>query len=159
MLKKALLATLLTLSVNTAFATSGANSEECSVDIVALTINNDSSVQELKAYKKELEATKDQVDYIYYYTLTHNRIVIKTEKYRYSHAVNDLKTIYKDDAKKYGYLENQNEEIQQALDDALANINKKTENSKNLKLLEIDDQIKFVNELMSKRPLLERIGF
>lgn len=159
MIKKALLATLLTLAVNTAFATSELTSENCDVDIVALTINNDSSVKELREYKKELEATKGRVDYIYYYTLTHNRIVIKSEQYKYTHAVNDLKNIYKDDSKKYVYLENQNEEIKQALDDALANINKKTEISKKLKLLEIDDQIKFVNELIAKRPLLERIGF
>lgn len=152
MIKKVLLATLLTLAVNSAYATS----ENCNIDIVALTVNNDSNVKALKEYKKELEATKERVDYIYYYTLTHNRIVIQTEKYKYTHAVNDIKNVYKDDATKSAYVENK--EIQQALDDALANINTKTENSKNLKLLEINDQIKFVNELIAKRPLLERIG-
>jgi hypothetical protein len=45
------------------------------------------------------------------------------------------------------------------LDAALMNINIKTEDSKNQKLLEIDDQIKYVNELISERPLIERLGF
>lgn len=155
MIKKIVLSSLLALSVGTSFA----GVEKCGGEVVGLDINTDSTVKELKGYKKELEATKERVDYIYYYTLTHNRIVIKTEKVKYNNAVDQLKTTYASDPKKVELIASRENELYTALDAALGNINIKTEDSKNQKLLEIDDQIKYVNELISERPLIERLGF
>ena len=155
MIKKIVLSSLLALSVGTSFAGVG----ECGGELVGLDINADSNVKELNGYKKELEATKERVDYIYYYTLTHNRIVIKTEKLKYNNAVDQLKSTYANDPKKVELIVSREKELYTSLDAALDNINIKTEDSKNQKLLEIDDQIKYVNELISERPLIERLGF
>jgi hypothetical protein len=155
MIKKIVLGSLLVLSASTSFAGNG----ECGSDIVGLDINTDSSVKELKEYKKELEATKDRVDYIYYYTLTHNRIIIKSEKMKYNSALQKLKSTYAADPKKVDLITSREADLYTSLDMALENINIKTEDSKNQKLLEIDDQINYVNELISERPLIERLGF
>jgi hypothetical protein len=154
MIKKIVLGSLLALSVSTSFA-----GVKCGSEIVGLDINTDSSVKELKEYRKELEATKERVDYIYYYTLTHNRIVIKTEKLKYNSAINHIKETYAADPKKVEMITSKEDELYTSLDAALDNINIKTEDSKNQKLLEIDDQIKYVNELISERPIIERLGF
>lgn len=155
MIKKIVLGSLLALSVSTSFAGVG----KCNGEVVGLDINTDSSVKELKEYRKELEATKERVDYIYYYTLTHNRIVIKSEKLKYNNAVDQLKSTYANDPKKVELIASRESELYSSLDAALDNINIKTEDSKTQKLLEIDDQIKYVNELISQRPLIERLGF
>lgn len=155
MIKKIVLGSLLVLSASTSFAGNG----ECGSDIVGLDINTDSSVKELKEYRKELEATKERVDYIYYYTLTHNRIIIKSEKMKYNNAIQELKTTYAADPKKVDLITSREADLYTSLDAALENINIKTEDSKNQKLLEIDDQINYVNALISERPLIERLGF
>lgn len=155
MIKKIVLGSLLVLSASTSFA----GMVTCGGEVAGLDINTDSSVKELKEYRKELEATKDRVDYIYYYTLTHNRIVIKTEKMKYSNAIDQLKLTHSNEPKKVELITSKENELYTSLDDALMNINIKTEDSKNQKLLEIDDQIKYVNELISERPLIERLGF
>lgn len=155
MIKKIILSSLLTLSVSTSFAGMG----YCVGEVAELDINADSSVKELKEYKKELEATKERVDYIYYYTLTHNRIVIKTEKLKYNDAIHQLKIAHANDPKKVDLIANKETELYTSLDIALDNINIKTEDAKAQKLSEIDDQIKYVDELIRERPLLERLGF
>jgi len=155
MIKKIILSSLLTLSVSTSFAGMG----YCSGEVVELDINADSSVKELKEYKKELEATKERVDYIYYYTLTHNRIVIKTEKLKYNDAIHQLKERHSNEPKKIDLIVNKETELYASLDTALDNINIKTEDAKAQKLAEIDDQIKYVDELIRERPLIERLGF
>lgn len=155
MIKKIVLGSLLALSVSTSFAGTG----ECGSGVVGLDINTDSSVKELKEYRKELEATKERIDYIYYYTLTHNRIIIKTEKMKYNNAIQELKKNYASNDKKVEIINSREGDLYNSLDDALANINIKTEDSKNQKLLEIDDQINYINELISERPLIERLGF
>lgn len=155
MIKNIVLGSLLTLFVSTSFA--GVN---CGTDgIEPLNINTDSSVKELKEYKKELEATKERVDYIYYYTLTHNRIIIKTEKMKFFTEIGKIKEKYEKDPQKNALIANRESELYKSLDDALVNINIKTEESKNKQLLEIDDEIKYINELISERPVLERLGF
>lgn len=155
MIKKIILSSLLTLSVSTSFAGIG----HCSGEVVELDINADSSVKELKEYKKELEATKERVDYIYYYTLTHNRIVIKTEKLKYNDAIHQLKIVHANEPTKVDLIANKETELYASLDTALDNINIKTEDAKAQKLAEIDDQIKYVDELIRERPLIERLGF
>jgi len=155
MIKKIVLGSLLALSASTSFAGNG----ECGSDIVELDINTDSSVKELKEYRKELEATKERVDYIYYYTLTHNRIIIKSEKIKYNNAIQGLKNTYAADPKKVDLITSREADLYTSLDVALENINIKTEDAKNQKLLEIDDQINYVNELISERPVIERLGF
>ncbi len=146
MIKKLILASTVIFSMN-AFA-------ECARPVViqeeTLT-PNELSIKELRLLKKELIKYRDDIDYTYYYTLTHNRIAKKSFEYMTNDKITEMKNSNKNNPERLIDIQNKETQFKNNLDQSLVNINNKTLDMKKQKLQEVDNQIEEINELIRKK--------
>jgi flagellar hook-basal body complex protein FliE len=147
MLKPILMTTALIFSINTY---AGCNRMDVSGED-SLGIPYTATVKELRQMKKDLNAYKEEVNYNYYYTLTHNRIYKKSFAITTENKLNELRETYKNNPDKLAELNQKETAFNQNLNNSLVKINKKTKELKELKLKEIDNKIEEINAIIDQK--------
>lgn len=129
--------------------------ETISIEAVAI---KPQTLEDLRNYKEELKNSKEKIDYVYYYTLTHNRIYMKSQNINNAKRFQELRTKFAnkpESVEKINQLEIAlNEKMKLAFD----NINVKTQEVREQNKIIIDAEIEAVNQRIKEKSLFPRIG-
>lgn len=149
MLKHLIAGLTLVVSMN-AFAGQDCNRTVEKISDEPLDLNT-LTVKELKIVKHKLKESKENVDYIYHYTITHNRIYKKTVFIENENRFANLREQYKSDQMKLQKLQELEKTVDIKLNQVFDVINYKTEFLRDKKLEYIDQQIEAVEKEINEK--------
>lgn len=146
MFKPIIVASALILSIN-----SYAGCQKPNVSGEEPNISVHTSVKELRKMKRDLVESRDEVEYTYYYTLTHNRISKKSFEIITQNRIDEMKANSQNNPKRLADINEKESQFKNNLDTSLVRINEKTAEMKKAKYREINQKIDEIDEILRQK--------
>lgn len=146
MFKPIIVASALILSINSYAGCKNPNFSGKEPNISVYT-----SVKELRKMKRDLVESRDEVEYTYYYTLTHNRISKKAFEIITQNRIDEMKANSQNNPKRLADINEKESQFKKNLDTSLVRINEKTAEMKKAKYREINQKIDAIDEILRQK--------